>query len=279
MNEMNEGWMDAHLHLQQWLDAREVGVNEVEGLLGKWREAGIGRWVINGTRLADWDEVASLAAASDGMITPSFGMHPWWVGEMGEDDGWVVSLEERLRAWPQAGVGECGLDRWVRGADVDLQRRVLLPQLVLAREMNRPLSIHCLQAWGEWRQVLASEPVPERGFLLHAFGGSPELAVEMERAGAYFSFNSYFMHERKGKVREAFRRVSLERLLVETDAPAMAPPGGYWHEGAEIGKVNHPLNLLPAYQALAEIRGMGVNELRRQVAANFTRFFGGCGKK
>ena len=104
MNRMHP-LLDAHNHLQ---DPRLDPWRE-EILVG--REAGgVGAMVVNGTREADWKEVATLAEAN-AWITPSFGLHPWWVRERGED--WLEILEQWLDRFPQAAVGEIGLDRWV----------------------------------------------------------------------------------------------------------------------------------------------------------------------
>jgi TatD DNase family protein len=95
---------------------------------------------------------------------------------------------------------------------------------------------------------------------------------EFAGLGGYFSFNAYFLHERKEKQREVFREVPEERLLVETDAPAMCPPEE--RDRYRLGKdLNHPGNVAVAYEGLAEIRGVEVEELARRVEGNFGRLF------
>jgi TatD DNase family protein len=95
--------------------------------------------------------------------------------------------------------------------------------------------------------------------------------------GAFFSFSPYFLHERKAAQREIFRELPSERILVETDAPDLAPPPEknprplHSDDGRAL---NHPLNLLTAYDALAEIRGTSREELAPLIAKNFLRLFG-----
>jgi TatD DNase family protein len=94
--------------------------------------------------------------------------------------------------------------------------------------------------------------------------------------GGYFSFNAYFLHERKAEQREIFRRLPADRILVETDAPDLAPPPArnlHPLKDAEGQAINHPANLTLAYSALAELRGVSPAALTTQVRENFSRLF------
>ncbi|HSI13360.1 MAG TPA: TatD family hydrolase, partial [Chthoniobacter sp.] len=174
-------------------------------------------------------------------------------------------------------IGEIGLDRWIEGHDPKMQVEVFLPQLALAAELNRPITIHCLHAWGALDELLRAHPLPERGFLIHAYGGPQEMVAGFAKLGAYFSFNAYFLHERKGRQREVFRHISADRLLVETDSPDMLPPEEFIRFPLRdpAGKaVNHPAHIALAYEELAEIRDLSEEELGNQTEANFERLFG-----
>lgn len=229
--------------------------------------------VVNGTSESDWDAVAKLARERE-WVVPAFGLHPWFVA--GRSPSWLDNLKRRLDADPAAGVGEIGLDRWIEGHDLDDQREVLTAQFALAAEQNCPATIHCVQAWGALDEVLRHAAAPARGFLLHAFGGSVEMMRTFAERGAYFSFSPYFLHPRKAEQREVFRRIPVERLLVETDAPDLRPPDERnlhpLHDSAG-NALNHPANLEVAYAGLAEIRGMKIGRLAECVAANFARLF------
>jgi TatD DNase family protein len=175
-------------------------------------------------------------------------------------------------------VGEIGLDRWKKPFDFADQQEVFVAQLSLAATRNLPVTIHCLEAWGAMDALLHSRPLPARGFLLHAYGGPPELVPRFAALGAYFSFNGYFLHDRKGPRRDVFRQVPPDRLLVETDAPAMpAPEGLTRHQlpAAPDGtRVNHPASLADVYPALAALRGLEPPVLEALVEENFLRLFG-----
>lgn len=277
-------YFDAHNHLQDaWLAPwREQAIAQLEALP-------IARAVVNGTCEEDWPQVAELAARY-AWVKPSFGLHPWLVGNRRAD--WF----ERLRAWvdktPHSVVGEIGLDRWIldraREDDVRLtgltrapleeQRTVFAQQLALATERNLAVTIHCLDAWGALQDVLSTQPVPSRGFLLHAYGGSADLAKWFAERGAYFSFNGYFLGETKTRTQAVFRELPLDRLLVETDAPSMPLPIKWrTHKlppGPEGVTLNHPGNIEAVYSGLAALRGVALDELSETVADNFARFFG-----
>ncbi|MCP5536405.1 MAG: TatD family hydrolase [Akkermansiaceae bacterium] len=249
---------DAHNHLQ---DTRFDGIRDqvIAGMM----ESGITRCVVNGTSPADWPRVAALAKTFPEFIIPSFGLHPWQTAT----DGWLELLVDYLGTVPGACVGECGLDRWMRGFDIDLQTEVFTAQLNLAADRNLPLSIHCLKAWGPLLGVLESNNLPDRGFLLHSYGGSAELVPRFAELGAYFSFSGYFLHEKKAGALDAFRAVPAERLLLESDAPDMLPPAGVITHPLPDG-ANHPANL----PTIAEAASACLDTTR--VDANFSSFFG-----
>lgn len=275
---------DAHNHFQDpWLE-------EYRDLLGdEMPRLRLKKAVVNGTLETDWPQVDDLARRY-AWVLPSYGLHPWHVGQRSSQ--WLRDLRDFLVRDPRAVLGEIGLDRWIldgaatddarlkglRRASLGEQREVFAQQLALARELDRPATIHCLQAWGALEEELSPAQTPPRGFLLHAYGGSVELMKRFVDRGAYFSFNGYFLGDRHAAKREVFRSVPLDRLLVETDAPAMPlpePRRAHTLPSMPDGTpVNHPGNIGVVYEGLAQIRGLSFDELASQVAANFLRLFG-----
>ena len=149
--------------------------------------------------------------------------------------------------------------------------------MALAAERDLPATIHCLRAWGPLWDLIRTGPVPSHGFLLHAYGGPGEMVRGFATRGGYFSFNAYFLHGRIAAQRAVFQQIPIDRLLVETDAPDMSPPADRnAHPLRDAGgePLNHPANLALAYTALAELRGLPVDQLTAQVAENFARLFG-----
>jgi len=275
---------DAHNHLQDaWLRPHRTQV------FADLRQIPLRAAVVDGTAETDWADVAMLAA-QHAFIVPSYGLHPWNVGNASPD--WRPALARHLDANPGAAVGEIGLDRWIlerakpddarlaglRRASLDEQVAAFAWQLALAAERNRAVTIHCLDAWGALLDVLRTTPRPACGFLLHAYGGSAELAREFAALGGYFSFNGYFLGERQAAQRAVFATLPDDRLLAETDAPAMPLPAerrAYSLPGvADRGPLNHPANLTGVYAGLAEVRRTDVTTLAVQLEQNFQRLFG-----
>lgn len=284
---------DAHNHLQDaWLATERVRA------LADLASVGVRACVVNGTDEADWDEVATLCGKSETMrvgentvaLLPSFGLHPWHAGN--RSPHWQANLRAQLDRQPSAFIGEIGLDRWItdrarpddarlaglRRAPIEEQLEVFRFQLELAAERNVPATIHCLEAFGALLEALQRGPAPAAGFLLHAYSGPAEMVGGFAKLGAYFSFNGAFLDPRKSRLRDVYATIPADRLLVETDAPAMSPPLDrerfHLPNTVDGERVNHPANIVVAYEALAEIRRTSVEALRASVAENFARLFG-----
>lgn len=279
---------DAHNHLQ------DAGLRpHCEQVISDLKRIPLERAVVNGTCQGDWDDVTELARVHP-FVLPSFGLHPWYVGNATET--WRRKIDEAITAEMAGGrevaVGEIGLDRWIldraRADDPRLAglRRAPLAeqidafswQLGLAAARNLPVTIHCLEAWGALTDILRQGPRPARGFLLHAYGGSADLAREYADLGGFFSFNGYFLNERQAARRAVFAQLPADRLLVETDAPAMSLPENmraYSLPGVADGNpVNHPGNIVAIYAGLAALRSTTIESLSAQVETNFHRLFG-----
>ena len=257
---------DAHNHLQ---DARLRGRLEV---IAELEALPIAKAVVNGTRPEDWRLVYELARKYKWVI-PSYGLHPWYVNQPCEN--WREQLELLLRE-QRAAVGEIGLDRWIENYDSARQEEAFIWQLQLATQLGRPVTIHCLKAFGRLLEILQSEKVPA-GFLLHSYGGPAEMVQPFAELGGYFSISGYFAHDRKQRQREVFKKVPLDRILVETDAPDMALPvdrDRYKLADAEEKTINHPANITGVYEFAAELYEIPIEQFAERIEQNFHRLFG-----
>ncbi len=259
------GWTDAHNHLQ---DPRLGG--NADAIVATARAAGVRHCVVNSTSEDDWDAVEEIATRHPDFALPAFGIHPWHARRAA--DGWETRLLERLEKHPRASVGECGIDQWVSEPAISVQMPVFTAQLRIARETERPLTIHCLKAWGILLDVLRSEPPPAR-FLMHSYGGSIETARRLIPLGAHFSFSGHFLHPRKAAVTDVFKQLPEDRILLETDAPDMLPPPTRISHPLPSGH-NHPANLPAIGRALAGALDMTEEALRSLTTENAARFFG-----
>jgi TatD DNase family protein len=231
-------YYDAHCHVRDGLGPADTSV-------------------VNGTSPRDWGDVIQAGRNSPKVI-PAIGLHPWKVDDAPED--WQAQFAERLDQ--VAAIGEIGLDRHVEDRDHERQEAAFCWQLEQAAERNLPVSIHCLKAGDVLLRILNEHPAPRRGIHLHAFSGSAQEARQLVERGAYFSFHAGQFKAQAKKAPAAVKAIPVERLLLETDAPDTL------NETEEA-----PDFLRRAYERAAELRGMELNELAEQVAANFKRYF------
>jgi TatD DNase family protein len=246
---------DAHNHLQ---DERLASV------IGSLRQIGLKSCVVNGTSEKDWPAVSALAKKHN-WILPAFGLHPWFAIERSAN--WFDELRGYLDEHPNASIGEIGLDRWMQDPDIADQEKIFREQLALAEDRNLPTSIHCLKAWGQIEQTLRAYNSP---FLIHSYGGSAEMIASFAKIGGYFSFSGYFAHERKAAQREVFKKIPLDRLLLETDAPDMLPPPELQLVPANF---NHPQNIQSVYTYASKLWNVPEPVLAQEMQQNFQRLF------
>lgn len=256
---------DAHNHLQDErfdADRAEVARRAVA--------AGVERCVVNATTEADWGKVVDTANRVPGVI-PSFGLHPWWIGQRSE--GWRLALDRALSA-RRAAVGEIGLDHALEDRNDADQEAVFLHQLDVSRRRRLPVSIHCRRAWGRLLDLLRDAGPHPVGMVLHSYSGGANLADELAALNAYFSFSGSLTLPNNRRGPEALRAVPLDRLLLETDAPDIPP--AEVRAAAEAGRPRcEPAHL--RYTLAAAARHLEVSEadLARVTWDNATRLFRG----
>jgi TatD DNase family protein len=258
---------DAHNHIQ---DERIFPM--LEQVLNRTRAAGVEKMAIKGCCEADWARVIEAVNNFDGACM-AFGLHPWFISARSE--GWKVLLEELLTTYPQASVGEIGIDHAISERNDAEQERVFLAQLDIARKFSRPVSIHCRQAWGRLIELLDQFGEFPRGMLIHCFGGSAEVVSELVKRGAYISFSGSITRPNSKRAGPAIRAVPDDRILLETDAPDIMPHN-VDAESRLVAKgafLNEPANLRLVLAKAAELRGISEEALAELTFNNAERFF------
>ena len=248
---------DSHTHLQ---DRRLSG--QSQAIVVRAKRAGVKAMLVCATAEFDWPWVSALSA-QDSSLFAACGVHPWHVESL--SDGWL----NRLGQWLEKGafaLGEVGLDFAVQGLNRELQETVFRAQLGLARELALPLSIHCRKAWGPLVSILKKEGGLSHGGAIHSFSGSVEIAFELERLGAFFSFSGSVTRKKNLKARRAAAAISKERLLVETDTPDILC------EGAQ-GPFSEPAHVVEVAEALARIREESMENMAEATWRNACALF------
>jgi TatD DNase family protein len=243
---------DAHCHLQDPRLNRRI-----PEVLARAREAGVAHMACCATREADWDRVLDLARDHAGVV-PMLGLHPWFAGDA--EPGWAGRLRARLG---RAGIGECGLDFGPGRPGREVQEAAFLAQLRLAMDLDRPVAIHCVRAWGRLVELLRATGIPAAGAMVHGFGGSPEVAAELQGLGLHLSFSGAAVRPGARRGPLALAAAAADRLLLESDAPF----------GAAAGEASEPAGLWPLILAAARIRQADPERLAAEVHGNALRFF------
>jgi TatD DNase family protein len=270
---------DCHNHIQ---DERLFPI--ISDVMERARSAGVVRMGVKGCCEADWPRVITVMETYEG-IHPAFGLHPWFIADRSPE--WLHALEELLVTYPQAGVGEIGIDHAIEEREDADQEAVFLAQLELAKRLNRPVSIHCRQAWGRLIELLDQIGELPRGMLIHCFGGSAEVATELVKRGGYISFSGSITRPNNKKAGPAIRVVPDDHILIETDAPDILPhnvdgasssvvpgkPRGK-EDATELeapSTLNEPANLRFVLSKAAELRGIPEAELAALTFRNAKR--------
>lgn len=190
------------------------------------------------------------------------GVHPHEAAKAAEQT--FVRLRERLDHPRVVAVGEIGLDYHYDFSPRDIQRAVFKTQLTMAREACKPVVIHTREAWEDTVSLI--EPSGVTG-VFHCFSEGPEEAERALAMGFYISFAGVVTFPNAKRLQEAARMVPADRLLVETDAPYLAPV-------PHRGKRNEPAFVLDTARRIAELRGEAIESVAEAACANFARLFG-----
>lgn len=245
---------DVHAHLQ---DARFSGRQKT--VVQRSLAAGVSHVLCCGVQETDWPDVARLTDTYPSVL-PAFGLHPWFIASRSRQ--WLAHLEEYIRK-SSAAVGEIGLDRTVTPRDEADQIQVFTAQLDLAKKYERPVNIHCRNAFGLLADLIEKNGGLPHGGVIHSYSGSADMAKKFEKLGAYISFSGSVTRPHNKKVQQAARAVSLDRLLIETDAPDILPTGA--PEG-----LNEPAHVVLVLAHLAKLRPESIHALATATFSNAT---------
>jgi len=251
--------IDSHCHLD-FPDFAE----ELDAVVGRARAAGIERMVTISTRVSRGFAYQNLAERFEDVYF-SIGTHPHQAAEEPETDAEAI---RRFAAHPKCvALGEAGLDYHYNHAPQAVAERVFRAQIALARELKLPLVIHAREADDDVARILREE-MAQGAFsaLLHCFTSSRALAETGLELGLYISFSGVLTFKNSADLRAIARDAPLDRVLVETDAPYLAPV-------PHRGKRNEPSFVVETARVLAEAKGVSFEEIAAATRANTLKIF------
>ena len=251
--------IDSHCHL----DFPDFAA-EIDAVVARARAAGVERMVTISTRTAHGAAYQALAERFEEVYF-SIGTHPHQAAEEAETDAEAV---RGFAAHPKCvAIGEAGLDYHYNYAPQPVAERVFRAQIGLARELDLPLVIHAREADADVARILREEMAVGRfAALLHCFTSSRALAETGLELGLYISFSGVLTFKNSADLRAIARDTPLDRVLVETDAPYLAPV-------PHRGKRNEPSFVVETARMLAESKGVSFDEIAAATRANTLRVF------
>ncbi|HEV3369720.1 MAG TPA: TatD family hydrolase [Acidimicrobiales bacterium] len=262
------GWFDSHCHVQEEYRGggrKGQGETDLSVVLGRAAAAGVDRLVCIGTGATTSAQAVALARevrrGGTGELSAwaSVGLHPHEAVDGIEPVARLLAEELARGDGAVVAVGECGLDYFYEHSPRHVQRAAFAAQIALAHAHSLTLVIHARDAWDDLFDVLDAEGVPERT-VLHCFTGGPAEVDRCLKAGLFVSFSGIITFKNAGDVRAAAALVPLDRLLVETDSPFLAPV-------PHRGRVNEPSYLPLVGAAVAEVKGCPVEMVAESSAA------------
>ncbi|MEQ6918279.1 TatD family hydrolase [Halomonas aquatica] len=259
-------FVDSHCHLDR-LDPGTHG-GDLAATLESARARDVRQFLAIAVTLEDMPTLAEISRAHDDVVI-SAGVHPLqWL----EEEPSVASITETAERFGAVAIGECGLDYHYldKAPDKvpprDVQHERFRRQLIAATELDLPVIIHTREAREDTLALIREHTDPAVGGVLHCFTEDLDMAREAVRHGFYISLSGIVTFRNAESLRDVARRVPLDRLLIETDSPYLAPV-------PHRGKPNEPAWVVEVAECIASARGISIEEVAAQTTANFYHLF------
>jgi TatD DNase family protein len=250
-------FIDSHCHI----NFPELAAN-MSDVLAQMHQNEVVSALCVSVNLADFPQVLALAEQYP-HIFASVGVHPDYEGVEEPDVARLVGLAQHPKV---IAIGETGLDYFRLKGDLEWQRARFRNHIRAARASSKPLIIHTREAAADTLRIMAEENAAEASGVMHCFTETWEVAEAALAMGFYISFSGIVTFKNAKQLKEVARRVPLERMLIETDAPYLAPV-------PHRGKLNQPAYVKHVAEEIALLSGIGVDEVGRRTTENFERLF------
>jgi len=249
--------IDSHCHL----DVAAFD-GDFQDMLERAQRADVEAFVVPAIDFKGWPGLQAMAMHYPA-IKPAYGLHPMFLAEHRQEH--LDALPDWLQKPECVAVGECGLDFFVPGLDVEQQEAIFIVHIRLAHALNKPLIIHARKATERVIQLLKIH-APTTG-VIHSYSGSLEQARQLVDMGFMLGIGGPITYPRSNRLRAIIQEIPLQFLLLETDAPDQPMQG-------EQGQRNEPAKLPKVAHAVAEACGLSFETVAAQTADNTRRLFG-----
>lgn len=251
--------VDSHCHLD-CLDYEKLHTG-VDDVIAKASQRDVDFMLAVATTLQGFDSMKTLIGERPN-VAFSCGIHP-----LNLDEGHDFDRLAQLAAGKEVvALGETGLDYYYQKENAALQQESFRQHIRIGRQVNKPVIVHTRDARADTLAILREEKVTECGGVLHCFTEDKETAIELLDLGMYISFSGIVTFRNAEQIREAARVVPLDRILVETDSPYLAPV-------PHRGKENQPAYVRDVAEYMAVLKGVSAEEMARITTENFNRLF------
>ncbi|WP_102273320.1 TatD family hydrolase [Cytobacillus massiliigabonensis] len=250
---------DTHVHLNA-----DQYKEDLEEVINRALNEGISQMVVVGFDRPTIERAMELVEKYD-FLYASVGWHPVDAIDMKDED--LLWIEELASHPKVVAIGEMGLDYYWDKSPKDVQKEVFRRQIQLAKRVKLPIIIHNRDATADIVEILKEEEAKEVGGIMHCFSGSPETAKECVEMNFYISLGGPVTFKNAKKPKEVAEAIPLEKLLIETDCPYLAPH-------PYRGKRNEPSYVKLVAEQIAEIKGISFEEVAEATTANAKKIFG-----
>jgi len=250
-------FIDSHCHI----NFPELA-QDIDNVLENMRQNEVSHALCVGVNLENFPQIRSLAERYEN-IYASVGVHPDHELETEPTEAQLVQLAQHPKV---VAIGETGLDYFRLKGDLDWQRERFRTHIRASRECGKPLIIHTREAAQDTLRLMAEEGASQVGGVMHCFTESLEVALAAIEMNFYISFSGIVTFKNATSIKEVARHIPLERILIETDAPYLAPV-------PFRGKLNQPAYVKHVAEEIARLRDIPLAEVGRITSENFCRLF------
>ncbi len=252
--------VDSHCHLNL---VEEGATDGLDGVMQAAREQGVERMLCVSVDLESYPRVREIAGLYDNVLA-SVGVHP--NHDAGRDPS-VEELVELAADTKVVAIGETGLDYYRSEGDTEWQRARFRRHIAAAKRAAKPLIVHTREAREDTLRILREEDAGQAGGVLHCFTEDWDMACAAMDLGLYISFSGIVTFKSAAQIQDVAKRIPIERMLVETDSPYLAPV-------PHRGKPNQPAFVRYVAEFIAELRGVSFDEIAERTTENFSTLFG-----